>query len=88
LGEADILAGQVLCPRSPPDFLATFSGNRISKEDWVVSGVCAYVPQVFVCLDDMLFALSFIIAFRLRGFGMNQSRVITFFSSRDMKNLL
>ncbi|KAF8802271.1 multidrug resistance-associated ABC transporter [Phlegmacium glaucopus] len=45
LGEADILAGQVLCPRSPPDSLATFSGGKICKDDWVVSGVCAYVPQ-------------------------------------------
>ena len=48
LGEADILAGQVLCPRSPPDSLASFSSSRICKEDWVVSGVCAYVPQVIV----------------------------------------
>ena len=48
LGEADILAGQILCPRTPPDSLATFSGNRVGKEDWVVAGVCAYVPQVSV----------------------------------------
>ncbi|KAF8154768.1 multidrug resistance-associated ABC transporter [Crassisporium funariophilum] len=45
LGEADILAGQVLCPRSPPDSLAKFSGVWVRKEDWIVSGVCAYVPQ-------------------------------------------
>ncbi|KAF9234929.1 hypothetical protein BU15DRAFT_78554 [Melanogaster broomeanus] len=32
LGEADILAGQLICPRSPPDVLA-------------IKGVCAYVPQ-------------------------------------------
>ena len=48
LGEADVLAGQVICPRSPPNSLATFSDGRVCKEDWVVSGVCAYVPQVLV----------------------------------------
>ncbi|KAH9478408.1 ABC transporter 7 [Psilocybe cubensis] len=45
LGEADILAGQVLCPQSPPDSLASFSNVKPSPEDWVVDGVCAYVPQ-------------------------------------------
>ena len=50
LGEADVLAGQVLCPRSPPDSLAALSGSRVSEGDWVVSGVCAYVPQVFVLI--------------------------------------
>ncbi|KAJ8693740.1 hypothetical protein PTI98_008710 [Pleurotus ostreatus] len=45
LGEADILTGQVLCPRSPPDSLASYAGKSIPKEDWVVEGVCAYVPQ-------------------------------------------
>ncbi|KAL4260343.1 ATP-binding cassette transporter C [Pleurotus pulmonarius] len=45
LGEADILTGQVLCPRSPPDALASYAGKSIPKEDWVVEGVCAYVPQ-------------------------------------------
>ncbi|KAG8216833.1 P-loop containing nucleoside triphosphate hydrolase protein [Butyriboletus roseoflavus] len=45
LGEADVLAGQVMCPRSPPDVLATFAEKIASPEDWVVDGVCAYVPQ-------------------------------------------
>ncbi|KAF8438137.1 hypothetical protein L210DRAFT_968152 [Boletus edulis BED1] len=45
LGEADVLAGQVLCPRSPPDVLAGFSEEMASPEEWVVRGVCAYVPQ-------------------------------------------
>ncbi|KAF9548180.1 multidrug resistance-associated ABC transporter [Agrocybe pediades] len=45
LGEADILTGQVLCPQSPPDSLASFSGKAIKPEEWVVEGVCAYVPQ-------------------------------------------
>ncbi|KDR79985.1 hypothetical protein GALMADRAFT_242167 [Galerina marginata CBS 339.88] len=45
LGEADILTGQVLCPKSPPDSLASFSNIIVSKEDWIVDGICAYVPQ-------------------------------------------
>ncbi|KAF9531155.1 multidrug resistance-associated ABC transporter [Crepidotus variabilis] len=45
LGEADVLAGQILCPRSPPDSLATYAATIISKEDWIVDGACAYVPQ-------------------------------------------
>jgi hypothetical protein len=45
LGEADVLAGQVLCPRSPPDSLAFFISVEPSREDWVVEGLCAYVPQ-------------------------------------------
>jgi len=45
LGETDILTGQVLCPRSPPDSLASFTNVRVSKEEWIVEGVCAYVPQ-------------------------------------------
>lgn len=45
LGEADVLAGQVVCPRSPPDALAQFAGQLVSPEEWVVKGVCAYVPQ-------------------------------------------
>ncbi|KAF8955330.1 multidrug resistance-associated ABC transporter [Flammula alnicola] len=39
LGEADILAGQVLCPRSPPDSLASFAEATVRKEDWIVDGV-------------------------------------------------
>ncbi|PPR02009.1 hypothetical protein CVT24_011132 [Panaeolus cyanescens] len=45
LGEADVLSGQVLCPRSPPDSLASFAGKSVRPEEWVVDGVCAYVPQ-------------------------------------------
>ncbi|KAF8888549.1 multidrug resistance-associated ABC transporter [Infundibulicybe gibba] len=44
LGEADLLAGQMLCPRSPPDSLASFA-TAVPKEEWIVSGICAYVPQ-------------------------------------------
>ncbi|KAG6333895.1 hypothetical protein ID866_5197 [Astraeus odoratus] len=45
LGEADVLAGQVICPRSPPDALAQFAKQVVLPEDWIVKGVCAYVPQ-------------------------------------------
>ncbi|CAA7268235.1 unnamed protein product [Cyclocybe aegerita] len=45
LGEADILAGQVLCPRSPPDSLASFYRKKVRKEEWIVDGICAFVPQ-------------------------------------------
>ncbi|KIM26711.1 hypothetical protein M408DRAFT_330465 [Serendipita vermifera MAFF 305830] len=45
LGEADTLAGQVICPRSPPDSIAALM-EISSEEDWVLPGMCAYVPQV------------------------------------------
>ncbi|GLB42389.1 putative atp-binding cassette transporter [Lyophyllum shimeji] len=45
LGEADVLTGQVLCPRSPPDSLASFAGELVPKAEWIVKGICAYVPQ-------------------------------------------
>ena len=46
LGEADVLSGQLSSPRSPPDFLASVASVYIPKEQWVVKGICAYVPQV------------------------------------------
>ncbi|OJT05133.1 ABC transporter ATP-binding protein/permease VMR1, partial [Trametes pubescens] len=45
LGEADLLSGQMICPRSPPDTIAKFAGVVVPQEEWIVSGVCAYVPQ-------------------------------------------
>lgn len=45
LGEADHITGQILCPRSPPDAIADLSRCAPAPEDWVVEGVCAYVPQ-------------------------------------------
>ncbi|KAG9126425.1 hypothetical protein FRC07_003485 [Ceratobasidium sp. 392] len=46
LGEADILAGQLLAPRSPPDALAALSQhNSLDSFNWIVKGICAYVPQ-------------------------------------------
>ncbi|KAH8810334.1 multidrug resistance-associated ABC transporter [Flagelloscypha sp. PMI_526] len=45
LGEADILTGQVLSPRSPADTLASLGSKVSLGESWIVEGVCAYVPQ-------------------------------------------
>ncbi|KAJ7147015.1 multidrug resistance-associated ABC transporter, partial [Mycena epipterygia] len=45
LGEADVLSGRMMCPRSPADSLASFEGVRSTKENWVIQGICAYVPQ-------------------------------------------
>ena len=47
LGEADLLAGQVSCPRSPPNIIASFEGVVPPPEEWIVNGACAYVPQVY-----------------------------------------
>ncbi|KAG0704981.1 multidrug resistance-associated ABC transporter [Suillus ampliporus] len=64
LGEADILTGQVICPRSPPDALASFADQKVIKEEWIVPGVCAYVPQAAwlrnaSIKDNILFGLPF-----------------------------
>ncbi|THH21147.1 hypothetical protein EW146_g360 [Bondarzewia mesenterica] len=45
LGEADVLTGQVICPRTPPDTIASFGSESPSETEWIVEGVCAYVPQ-------------------------------------------
>ena len=45
LGEADVLAGRVLCPRSPPDAIASFQDDIPSQDEWIRQNVCAYVPQ-------------------------------------------
>lgn len=44
LGEADVLAGRISCPRSPPDALAALP-HPSSDVNWIVNGLCAYVPQ-------------------------------------------
>jgi ABC-type multidrug transport system fused ATPase/permease subunit len=44
LGEADLLAGSVICPRSTPDLMAEFP-SVVSDEDWVVPSMVGYVPQ-------------------------------------------
>lgn len=64
LGEADVLTGQVLCPRSPPDALASFAGLEIAYRDWVIDGLGAYVPQAAwlrnaSIKDNILFNLPF-----------------------------
>ncbi|KAK7044499.1 multidrug resistance-associated ABC transporter protein [Favolaschia claudopus] len=64
LGEADILSGQMLCPRSPPNALAAFTEVHPSKEEWVVKGMCAYVPQAAwlrnaSIKDNILFSLPY-----------------------------
>ncbi|KAF9031702.1 multidrug resistance-associated ABC transporter [Hymenopellis radicata] len=63
LGEADILTGQMLCPRSPPDAIASLQ-DVYRTEDWIVQGVCAYVPQAAwlrnaSIKDNILFNLPF-----------------------------
>lgn len=45
LGEADVLSGQVVCPKTPPDALASFAGLPVPDEEWLVQGISAYVPQ-------------------------------------------
>ncbi|KAF8507555.1 multidrug resistance-associated ABC transporter [Gautieria morchelliformis] len=65
LGEADLLSGQVRCPRSPPDAIASFTGHIPPPEDWVIPGLCAYVPQASwlrnaSIRDNILFNLPFV----------------------------
>jgi ABC-type transport system involved in cytochrome bd biosynthesis fused ATPase/permease subunit len=46
LGEADLLAGQIDCPRSFPNAMSDHGEvGEINDEDWVVSDMVAYVPQ-------------------------------------------
>ncbi|KAJ6595567.1 multidrug resistance-associated ABC transporter [Mycena vulgaris] len=64
LGEADLLTGQMMCPRSPPNSLAAFTDVHVSKEEWVVQGICAYVPQAAwlrnaSIKDNILFSLPY-----------------------------
>ncbi|KAH9916981.1 multidrug resistance-associated ABC transporter [Epithele typhae] len=65
LSLTDILAGQVVCPRSPPDIIASFAGVEVPEEEWVVPGVCAYVPQTAwlrnaSIRDNILFNLPYV----------------------------
>ncbi|QRW11566.1 ABC transporter [Ceratobasidium sp. AG-Ba] len=55
LGEADILAGEVFAPRSPPDTLAYLNTESdMNASNWVVEGICAYVPQVTWLQNDSI----------------------------------
>ncbi|WRT69694.1 uncharacterized protein IL334_006684 [Kwoniella shivajii] len=44
LGESDLLAGQVVCPRSLPDSM-TNPDEKISDQEWIVPNMVAFVPQ-------------------------------------------
>ncbi|CAE6535307.1 unnamed protein product [Rhizoctonia solani] len=55
LGEADILAGQLISPRSPPDALAKLSQETdLGNSNWIVRGICAYVPQTAWLQNDSI----------------------------------
>lgn len=47
LGEADVLAGQVVCPRSSGNGIFTFAEDHafLTRETWIVPDQVAYVPQ-------------------------------------------
>lgn len=65
LGEADLLSGQICCPRSPPDAIASFEKVIPPPEEWVVPGLCAYVPQAAwlrnaSIKDNILFNLPYV----------------------------
>ncbi|KAI5478748.1 ATP-binding cassette transporter [Pseudohyphozyma bogoriensis] len=48
LGEADVLAGQVVCPRSPPDAISLPNidwDQLLTEENWVQPHRTAFVPQ-------------------------------------------
>ncbi|WVQ79183.1 hypothetical protein IAT38_001279 [Cryptococcus sp. DSM 104549] len=44
LGEADLVAGHVVCPRSSPDAMSNASG-KVAEGEWILPNVVAYVPQ-------------------------------------------
>lgn len=75
LGEADLLSGQLSCPRSALNTTLISPETHIKPEDWIVQGACAYVPQVcsiFLC-DQTHCVHCFVI--RLLGCRMRQSKV-------------
>ncbi|KAK4052550.1 hypothetical protein OIO90_004318 [Microbotryomycetes sp. JL221] len=48
LGEADVLSGQVICPRSQPDAIALPSidwDSFLTTDNWIQPGLAAFVPQ-------------------------------------------
>ncbi|KAK4686614.1 hypothetical protein P7C73_g3512, partial [Tremellales sp. Uapishka_1] len=44
LGEADLLTGQINCPRSSPDAMSAF-GEKVLEQDWILQNMTGYVPQ-------------------------------------------
>ena len=78
LGEADVLAGQLTCPRSPPDAIASFVDMVVPEDEWVVQGVCAYVPQVRLSRVGLLNDAHFVVVVaRALGFVTLRSEVST-----------
>jgi hypothetical protein len=79
LGEADILTGQILSPRSPPASLAMFGRKQedIPNEYCIVEGLCGYVPQVSHILHSPKSEQSQygFAALRPHGFVTRQSKV-------------
>ena len=45
LGEADIVKGSVMCPRSGQGILERTASNPLDPEGWVLRDMVAYVPQ-------------------------------------------
>lgn len=62
----------MMCPRSPPDSLASFAGVLVPPEKWIVEGICAYVPQVWGVALSMNLTLTEI--YRPRGCVTHQSK--------------
>ena len=75
LGEADLLAGQICCPRTPPNSLASFANTVYKSDDWIVEGVCAYVPQVRFVFFPLVWERVLICDDRRLGFVMHRSEV-------------
>ncbi len=51
LGEAEVLSGSIICPQSPPDGLTILTEHPVPENQWIVQGLCAYVPQVYFILS-------------------------------------
>ncbi|KAG9092399.1 hypothetical protein FS749_015765 [Ceratobasidium sp. UAMH 11750] len=55
LGEAEVLARQVIAPKSPPDTLAHLNTQvDLNDSNWIIQGVCAYVPQTAWLQNDSI----------------------------------
>jgi ABC-type multidrug transport system fused ATPase/permease subunit len=53
LGEADLLAGQILCPRSPVSAIEDYGGT-VPPEDWILRGRTAFASQVPFLINGSL----------------------------------
>ncbi|KDR71589.1 hypothetical protein GALMADRAFT_792794 [Galerina marginata CBS 339.88] len=45
LGEVEATCGTIKCPRTPFNFQSSTRTDSITDKDWIVDGICAYVPQ-------------------------------------------